>query len=173
MARRLEGLGAEILDALDPRHGLEVVVCDDPDRLRAVVPELRSRAHAEAAEGTPRARSVVTLASAALATGEPGESDAAARSGAIVGLTRTLARELGPLNIRVNAVLVGAIDLGPPPQHGEPAVLRELTRAVTALGRLGTPDEVAAVIAFLASDDAAFVTGAVVAVTGGHLGTFW
>ena len=90
------------------------------------------------------APSVVVPASAAVATGEPGESDAAAPAAPSSGLTRTLARELGPLNVRVNAVLVGAVERRPPRQHGVPASVRQLTRAVTALGRLGTPDEVAA-----------------------------
>ncbi len=87
-----------------------------------------------------------------------------ATKGALVSLTRTLARELGP-GIRVNAVSPGVID--------SPMVARKLAGSAdevirnTPLARLGRPDEVASVIAFLCSDAASFITGEAVLVTGG------
>lgn len=177
---------AAVLAALE-RGSLDVAVCgtgphptapfheptgEEPPvtaaALRAVVPAMRRLAEAELADGEARPRRIVLLAPAAFASGTPGESAAAAAGGAAVGLARTLARELGPHHITVNTVLAGNLDPGP--QDGVAEAVRQLTRALTAVGRLGTAADVAAVIAFLASADAAFVTGAVIPVTGGQLG---
>ncbi|MGE5124810.1 MAG: SDR family oxidoreductase, partial [Betaproteobacteria bacterium] len=90
----------------------------------------------------------------------------AAKAG-IVGMTRTWARELGPLGITANCVAPGLIDSDT--VRAVPAAELEATLARIPAGRLGTPDEVAAVYVFLAGDLAAFVNGAVVGVDGGLL----
>ncbi len=91
----------------------------------------------------------------------------AAKAG-VIGLTTALAKELGPSGIRVNCVAPGVIDTE---MNGwlsdeDRAVLEEST----PLGRMGTPEEVAAAVLFLASDDASFITGVTLPVTGGFTG---
>jgi 3-oxoacyl-[acyl-carrier protein] reductase len=83
----------------------------------------------------------------------------------LVGLARSLARELGSRAITVNVVAPGPVETDMTAVLGEDR-LRALTEAVP-LGRMASADEIAGVIAFLASDDAAYITGAVVPVDGG------
>jgi 3-oxoacyl-[acyl-carrier protein] reductase len=90
----------------------------------------------------------------------------AAKAG-LVGITRTWARELGPLGITANVVALGLVDTET--VRTVPADELERTLARIPAGRLGTPEEVANVYLFLASDLAAFVNGAVVGVDGGLL----
>ena len=86
----------------------------------------------------------------------------AAKSG-LVGLTRALASELGPAGIRVNAAAPGPTDTRMlAPSAREPAFVRTIP-----LGRLGAPDDVAGAVAFLCSDDAAWITGQVLGINGG------
>ncbi len=79
--------------------------------------------------------------------------------------TRAMAKELGPQGIRVNAVAPGAINIPEAPRSEE---LTELFVKDTALGRAGRPEDIAKVVRFLASDAASFVTGEVLAATGGY-----
>jgi NAD(P)-dependent dehydrogenase (short-subunit alcohol dehydrogenase family) len=111
-----------------------------------------------------RGGSVVNVSSVHALAGLPGHPAYAAAKGGIVALTRQLAVEYGPA-VRVNAVLPGPIltaawDRVPEEErvHGADG---------TILERFGSPDEVAAAIAFLASDDAAYITGAALPVDGG------
>ncbi|MGW4164010.1 3-oxoacyl-ACP reductase FabG [Streptomyces sp. NPDC004788] len=97
--------------------------------------------------------------------GSPGQTNYAASKSGLVGLARSLAWELGSRNITANVVAPGLIETDMI-QHVTDRRRAELI-ANTPLKRTGTPDEVAAVVRFLASDAAAFVTGAVVPVSGG------
>ncbi|WP_055559481.1 SDR family NAD(P)-dependent oxidoreductase [Streptomyces luridiscabiei] len=98
-------------------------------------------------------------------TGGPGSTLYTMSKSALAGLTRPLARELGPRGITVNLIQPGPVDTDLNPADGPFA---EGQRAATALGRFGTADEVASLVAYLASADAAFITGTEVVVDGGH-----
>jgi len=79
--------------------------------------------------------------------------------------TRAMAKELGPRGIRVNAIAPGAINIPESPRSPE---LTQLFVQETALGRIGTPDDIADAVRFLASDQAQFITGEVLTVSGGY-----
>jgi 2-dehydro-3-deoxy-D-gluconate 5-dehydrogenase len=95
-----------------------------------------------------------------------------ASKGAVIALTRSLARELAPANIRVNAIAPGAIftegSLAGPGSDNSRAALRE-TLSRIPLGRMGAADDVARAILFLASEMAAYITGSVLTVDGGYM----
>lgn len=116
--------------------------------------------------------SVVNTASAAGRIGFAGGSAAhAATKAGVLGLTRQLAAEGGPHGIRVNALSPGVVETpGTAGQLAKPGA-REAMSAVSPLGRIGRPEEVAAAALFLASDEASFVTGAELVVDGGWTAT--
>lgn len=95
-------------------------------------------------------------------------SFAAARGG-LVSLTYELARELGPKGIPVNCVILGHIEQDVPAQDLLPDLEREALIARTPLGRLGVPEDVSAAVAFLASEESAFVSGACIDINGGMI----
>ena len=109
---------------------------------------------------------IIMIGSDLFERAEPGLSAYSAAKGAQLGLTRTWARELGSFAITVNLVAPGWI---PVERHAEtpPHMLREYVDGV-ALRRAGTPADVAAVVTFLASDAAGYITGERIAVNGGH-----
>ncbi len=111
---------------------------------------------------------IVNFSSILAVAGFPGQTAYAAAKAGLLGLTRVWARELGPLGITVNAVVPGYIDTAM--NSAAAADFRRAIVARTALRRLGSADDVARVCLFLASDDAAFVTGAAVPVDGGLTG---
>jgi 3-oxoacyl-[acyl-carrier protein] reductase len=110
---------------------------------------------------------ILSASSATTWLGPRGLTAYSAAKAGIVGMTRTWARELGPLGITANAVAPGLID-SETVRTVPPEELEETLRRIPAR-RLGTPEEVAAVYLFLASDLASFVNGAVVGVDGGLL----
>lgn len=108
---------------------------------------------------------IIFLSSVVGATGQAGQANYAASKAGIVGLARSLAREFASRHITVNVVAPGPISTDMMDAVAEDR--RALIEQAVPLGRFGTPDEVAATIVFLASDGAAFTTGAVIPVDGG------
>jgi 3-oxoacyl-[acyl-carrier protein] reductase len=109
---------------------------------------------------------IITIGSMAAVTSPwPGISDYSATKGAVSAYTRGWARDLGPKGITVNVVEPGPIDTDMNPENGDFAAVQ---KAGVPLGRFGRPEEVGATVAFLASKDAGYITGASIAVDGGH-----
>jgi len=129
-----------------------------------------TRALLPALEASGRA-SVINIASELALIGQPGYSAYCATKGAVLAFSRALAVELAPRGIRVNAVCPGPIETAMLEAEfeslGDPARARSQEIASVPLGRLGKPQDVAAVVAFLASDAAGFVSGAAWPVDGG------
>jgi 3-oxoacyl-[acyl-carrier protein] reductase len=120
-----------------------------------------------AARGMLKARSgrIVLMSSVVALLGSGGQSNYAASKAGLVGFARSIARELGSRSITVNVVAPGPVATDMTAALGDDR-LAELTSAVP-LQRMAEPDEIAGVVAFLASSDAAYITGAVVPVDGG------
>ncbi|MET9377920.1 SDR family NAD(P)-dependent oxidoreductase [Streptomyces sp. NPDC003035] len=128
--------------------------------IRTVAPEI------EAAGGG----TIVNTASYTGVTGMAGVGAYAATKHAVLGLTRVAALELAAKGIRVNAVCPGAIDTPMSnPEGVDPAATAELYRSLVPLGRIGRPEEVAALALFLTSDDSAYITGQPFVIDGGWL----
>jgi 3-oxoacyl-[acyl-carrier protein] reductase len=108
---------------------------------------------------------IVNVASAAALRGNAGQTAYSASKAGLVGMTRSLAREVASRGITVNAVCPGFVETAMTAPGGEE--MRARFVEMTPTGRLGTAEEIAAVIAFVAGPEASFVNGAVIAVDGG------
>ena len=170
------------VDALFNNAGIEGPVVplvdyptDDFDRVMAV--NVRGVwlgiKHAGPAIAASGGGSIVNTASLAGMTGTASLCAYGASKHAVIGLTKTAALEFAPLGVRVNAVAPAPIDtrmlhaIAAGMNPDDPSVATARMAARVPLARYGTPDEVAAVAAFLCSDDATYMTGAVVPVDGG------
>ena len=108
---------------------------------------------------------IINITSVVGSSGNPGQANYAAAKAGVAGMSRALAQELGSRNITVNCVAPGFIDTDMTKEL--PEAQREALQGKIALGRLGKPEEIAAVVGFLASPAASYVTGATLHVNGG------
>ena len=120
-----------------------------------------------ATQGMLRARAgrIIFMSSVVALLGSAGQANYAASKAGLVGLARSLARELGSRSITVNVVAPGPVETDMTAALGDKR-LAELTSAVP-LARMASADEIAGVVVFLASPDAAYITGAIIPVDGG------
>lgn len=109
-----------------------------------------------------RSGSIINLSSIVGITGNPGQLVYSATKGAIISLTKTAAKELGPKGIRVNAIAPGMIDTDMMRSVGEVHLQRHIDHI--PMGRLGRPEEIANACVFLASDRASYITGHILQV---------
>jgi 3-oxoacyl-[acyl-carrier protein] reductase len=150
---------------------------------RAVAPHMREPAKKERDEGREVFRKIVNVSSISGTMGNAGQANYSSGKSAVVGLTKTLAKEWGQFKINVNAVAFGYIETrltaskeesnvmeidGEKVQLGIPDQMRGMASALIPLGRPGTPQEAAGGVFLLCSPWANFVTGQVLNVTGGQ-----
>ncbi len=124
--------------------------------IRAAAPHLRAQ----------KSGKIVAICSINGLRGKFGQANYAASKSGIIGMIKTVARELGPSGVNVNAVAPGLIETGM--TRGLPKTVKDKALEETALGRLGTPEDVARAVSFLCSDAARHITGEVIKVDGGQ-----
>lgn len=108
---------------------------------------------------------IINISSVVGEMGNPGQANYVASKAGLIGLTKSLAQEVGSRNITVNAVAPGFIETDM--THGLSEELKKKMLDSTPLRRMGTPDDIAHAVRFLASDEASFITGHVLDVNGG------
>ena len=159
------------------------VHCTAPFRIvRAAAPYIRENAKKEKAAGQVVMRKIINVSSIAGTDGNAGQANYSTAKAGVLGFTKTLAKEWGPLNVNVNAVAFGWIETrltqektdetvieknGKKIPIGVPKEFLNMFRHMIPLGRPGSPDEAARVILFLASPLSDYVSGQVIKVTGG------
>ncbi|MGN0832368.1 MAG: 3-oxoacyl-[acyl-carrier-protein] reductase [Kiritimatiellia bacterium] len=119
----------------------------------------------KAPDGTQRGGAIVNITSVVGITGNAGQANYTASKGGVIALTKTTAKELGSRNVRCNAVAPGFIESKM--TEALPDALKQSYLDTIPLKRFGSVDDIAKAVAWLVSDDAAYVTGQIVSVNGG------
>ena len=114
-----------------------------------------------------RSGSIINMSSVVGVSGNAGQSNYAASKAGIIGMTRSMALSLAPHGIRVNAIAPGLTDTAQPRYGNSEAELAVMAQQIP-LGRMGRPEEIAGLMAYLASDQAAWITGQVYHINGGN-----
>jgi 3-oxoacyl-[acyl-carrier protein] reductase len=122
----------------------------------------------KAADGTQLGGSIINIASVVGIMGNAGQANYTASKGGVIALTKTTAKELGSRNIRCNAVAPGFIQSKM--TDVLPDDVKKAYMDTIPLRRFGTAEDIAKAVAWLASDDAAYVTGQIISVNGGMIG---
>jgi NAD(P)-dependent dehydrogenase (short-subunit alcohol dehydrogenase family) len=151
-----------------PVRQLDVARWDEVFALNVTSAAVASQSATESMAEHRRGAIVNVVSIAGRNGGGPGAGAYAASKAALMALTKSMAKELAPLGIRVNAVSPGVIDTPFHEVFSTPEMMKNFV-ATIPLGRIGTPDEVASVIAFLASDLASYIVGQTIDVNGGQL----
>ena len=112
-----------------------------------------------------RAGRIINIASVAGLMGNPGQANYASAKAGLIGLTKTVAKELASRGVTCNAIAPGFVETDMTREMNQSAL--EAAMNAVPLKRMGKPEEIAAAAAFLASDDAAYITGAVLSIDGG------
>jgi 3-oxoacyl-[acyl-carrier protein] reductase len=171
--KTFHNMGPDIWD-----FGIKVNLYTAYNTTYAAMPFMRGAAKKEQeAQGQVAYHRKITFTSSVAAIGgNAGQANYTAAKGGLIALTKTLARELGPFRINVNAVAPGFVetrltqakteseDLGIPEQ------MRQMALMLISIGRYGVPEDIANVHLFLASNEADYVSGVTIPVTGGQLG---
>jgi 3-oxoacyl-[acyl-carrier protein] reductase len=113
----------------------------------------------------PNQGKIISISSIVGQRGNFGQTNYAAAKAGIIGFTKSLSKEVGRFGVRVNAICPGLIETKM--TETIPDQMREMIKRLTSLGRMGKPEEVASLIAFLASDESSFITGSIVNIDGG------
>jgi 3-oxoacyl-[acyl-carrier protein] reductase len=113
----------------------------------------------------PNQGKIISISSIVGQRGNFGQTNYAATKAGIIGFTKSLSKEVGRFGVRVNAICPGLVETRM--TETIPDQMREMIKRLTSLGRMGKPEEIASLIAFLASDESSFITGSIVNIDGG------
>lgn len=168
LAEEHGGIGILVNNAGITRDKL-MIQMDDEDFDRVMSVNLRAAFTATRVAARSMVRNkfgrIISISSVAGVMGQAGSANYAASKAGLIGMTKSVARELGKKNVTANCIAPGFImtDM----TQGLPDAVKEGAMAVIPLKRFGTPEDVARAVAFLASDEAGYITGQVLCVDGG------